>query len=96
MPRERHREVFERIRRRLRPGGLALLAIEDDDQPGVVSGWLGAPMYFSTFPASVERRLVADAGLEVLEVTVEPQVERGVVVPYTWITARRRALDDQR
>jgi len=44
LPRERHRELFRRIRRWLRPGGFVLFATEDADQPGVVADWLGAPM----------------------------------------------------
>jgi cyclopropane fatty-acyl-phospholipid synthase-like methyltransferase len=89
VPRERHLSVFERIHRWLRAGGLALVAIEDGDQPGVVAEWLGAPMFFSTFPAPEERRLAELAGLEVLEAEVESQMEEGVEVPYLWLLARR-------
>lgn len=61
----------------LRPGAVVLLAIEDDDQPGIVTEWLGAPMFFCTNEADEERRLVERAGLEVLDAEVEHQVERG-------------------
>lgn len=89
VPRELHGEVFRRVRRWLRPGGLALVAIEDDDQPGVVANWLGAPMFFSVHPAAVERRLAEEAGLEVVEAEVEAQREQGRDVRYTWLLLRR-------
>ncbi|HUF02003.1 MAG TPA: class I SAM-dependent methyltransferase [Gaiellaceae bacterium] len=91
VPREDHADVYERIRRWLRPGGLVLLAIEDADVPGVGGrGWLGAPSYFSSYEAVEERQLVEKAGLEVLEAEVEAQVEQGVEVLYLWLVARRR------
>jgi cyclopropane fatty-acyl-phospholipid synthase-like methyltransferase len=94
VPRERHPDVFRRIRHWLRPHGLALVAIEDTDQPGLVGDWLGAPMFFSTFEAGEEERVTRLAGLEVLEIAVEAQVEHGTEVPYLWLLARRAAEVD--
>lgn len=48
VPRERHADVFRRIRSWLRPGGFAVVVTEDGDQPGVVGDRLRAPMFFST------------------------------------------------
>jgi cyclopropane fatty-acyl-phospholipid synthase-like methyltransferase len=87
--RERHLDVFLRIRNWLRPGGLALVAIEDVDEPGIVTDWLGAPMFFSAFPAQEERRLAELARLEILAAEVEAQWEQGREVPYLWLLARR-------
>jgi cyclopropane fatty-acyl-phospholipid synthase-like methyltransferase len=89
VPRERHADVFRRIFGWLRAGGLALLAVEDSDQPGVVADWLGAPMFFSVYPADDERRLAEAAGLDVLEADVEAQRELGRDVPYLWLLVRR-------
>lgn len=88
VPREDHLDVFRRIVRWLRPGGFALVAIEDVDEPGVVADWLGAPMFFSVHGAEVERRLAEEAGLAVLEAEVEVQVEQGHEVPYLWLLGR--------
>jgi len=33
----------------IREGGWLLLAVEAGDEPGVVSEWLGQPMFFSHF-----------------------------------------------
>jgi cyclopropane fatty-acyl-phospholipid synthase-like methyltransferase len=97
VPGERHPDVFRRIREWLRPGGLALVAIEDADQPGVVGEWLGAPMFFSTREGPEVARLVEEAGLEVLEADVETQLEGTTPVPYTWLLVLRPLTeDDQR
>jgi cyclopropane fatty-acyl-phospholipid synthase-like methyltransferase len=87
--RERHVDVFRRIFGWLRERGLALVAVEDADQPGIVADWLGAPMFFSVYPADEERRLAEGAGLEVLEADVESQTEQGRDVPYLWLLTRR-------
>jgi cyclopropane fatty-acyl-phospholipid synthase-like methyltransferase len=94
VPRERHADVYRRIRRWLRPGGLLLVAIEDSDQPGVVSEWLGAPNFFSTHEAGVERGLVERSGFEVLSAAVEAQWEHGHDVPYLWLLARGDAVPE--
>lgn len=89
VPREHHADVFRRVFTWLREGGLALFAVEDADQPGIVADWLGAPMFFSGYPADEERRLAEVVGLEVLEADVERQTEQGRDVPYLWLLARR-------
>lgn len=89
VPRERHLDAWTRFRKWLRPGGLALVAVEDVDEPGRVVEWLGATSYFSSYRADEERRLAEEAGLEVLEADVEKQLEQGREVPYLWLLARR-------
>jgi cyclopropane fatty-acyl-phospholipid synthase-like methyltransferase len=94
VPRGRHLQAFRRIRAWLRPGGLALVPIEDADEPGDVHEWLGAPMFLSLYPAAEERRLAGRAGLEVLEAKVETQVEQGRDVAFLWLLLQRPD-DDQ-
>ena len=89
VPRSEHAAVLESARRWLRPGGLLLLATEDADQEGVVSDWLGAPMFFSANTADETRRTVREAGLEVVRSSVDSQVEGDVEIPYLWLLARR-------
>ncbi|MBD0329153.1 MAG: hypothetical protein ICV64_03515 [Thermoleophilia bacterium] len=61
---------------------------EDADRPGVVGGWLGAPMFFSGHDAATLRRLVDEAGFAVERAAVETQREQGRDVSFTWILAR--------
>ena len=57
IPRDEHRDLLGRLRRWLRPGGLLLLSIEDLDEPGTVTEWQGADMYFSMFSADATRQM---------------------------------------
>lgn len=88
IPRERHADLLERIHRWLRPGGYLLLSVEDTDQPGAISDWLGVKMHFSMFEAEATRALVREAGFTMLETAVEVQTEQDADIPYVWILAR--------
>jgi len=88
-PREEHPALFERIVRWLKPGGVFLASLSHvggDDRTGE---WLGVEMFFSGFDEETNRRLVLEAGLElVLDELVwmrEPQGE----VAFLWVLARK-------
>jgi len=60
------------------------------DDPGTVVEWVGGrPMYFSSWPVETNRRLLAEAGFELLadalEVTHEPEGD----ATFQWVLARR-------
>jgi hypothetical protein len=46
-------------------------------------------MHFSMFDADTTRRLVGEAAFTIERTAVEDQIEGQVVIPYTWILARR-------
>jgi cyclopropane fatty-acyl-phospholipid synthase-like methyltransferase len=101
LPRAQLGPLLARIREWLGGGGLLLFTVEPDDNPGVVATWLGAPMFFSSYQAGVTRRLVNQAGFEILREAVEQQLEGGKPVDHLWILARRgpggvRSLDIHR
>ncbi|HEY6150446.1 MAG TPA: class I SAM-dependent methyltransferase [Gaiellaceae bacterium] len=90
VPREAHAELFERILRWLKPGGLFLASLSHVGSPDRTEEWLGVQMFFSSFPAETNRRLVLEAGFELLidEVVVmtEPEdVESG----WIWVLGRK-------
>lgn len=89
VPRGQHGAIFEAIAGWLRPGGLALLTLPTGDDPGTVEEWLGVDMFFSGHPVDVSRRLLTDAGFELLVdevVTIrEPQSDAS----FLWVLARR-------
>jgi SAM-dependent methyltransferase len=60
--RELHAELFERIRRWLRPGGMLFGTLGSGDNPDERADFYGAPMYWSHFDAETNRHLLADAG----------------------------------
>ena len=61
------------------PGGLLLATLGASDLPGWTGDFLGAPSYFSGYPAATNRRLLADAGFTLLRdelVTIrEPEAD---------------------
>ena len=89
LPRERHGPLYARIAAWLRPGGLLLAALACGDQPGVIEeDWLGAPMYFSSFDAATNRRLIEAAGFRVLHDELVTMREGGAVdATFQWVLA---------
>lgn len=89
VPREDHRELFERIRQWLGPGGLFLASLSHVGGEDRTYEWLGVEMFFSGFDADTNRRLVRGAGFELeLDELVwmrEPESE----VAFLWVLARR-------
>ncbi len=66
VPRDEHGALFQRVASWLRPGGHFLAALPSGDGHGTVDDWLGAPMFFSGHDPRTSRRLLAEAGLDVL------------------------------
>jgi SAM-dependent methyltransferase len=89
VPRAEHAALLARIARWLRPGGLFLASLGAADLPDEIADWLGAPMYFSHFDAATNRRLVLDAGFEIVRNEVVTMVEDGHgETSFLWILAR--------
>ncbi|MBA2719264.1 MAG: class I SAM-dependent methyltransferase [Chloroflexi bacterium] len=89
VPREHHAELLARIRRWLRPGGVFLASFGVEDDPGgVEADWLGVDMYFSHFSARVNRRLVAEAGLEIESAEVLAEPGDRFDARFLWVLAR--------
>lgn len=90
VPRADQPALLQRIRGWLRPGGRVLVSfgISGTEE---VAGWLGAPMFFSSWPPERSRELLAEAGLE-LEWSRETPVEEPGhgVVSFMWALARRQ------
>jgi len=92
LARAEHGPLLSRVRRWLWPGGLFLASMGAHDDPGTIEpDWLGAPMYFSHYDADTNRRLVEDAGLELLATEVVTELEDGRPIDFLWVLARRPA-----
>jgi 2-polyprenyl-3-methyl-5-hydroxy-6-metoxy-1,4-benzoquinol methylase len=91
VPREEHVDVFRRIAGWLRPNGLFLATLGAEDSADWVGEWLGAPMFFSSFDAAENRRLVAAAGFDLLIADVLETIEPDGPVRFLWVLARRIA-----
>ena len=90
VPRDEHQGLFERIAGWLKPGGLFLASLSHVGGEDRTYEWLGVEMFFSGFDAETNRRLLHEAGFElILDELVwmrEPEGEAA----FLWVLARRR------
>ena len=90
VPRDEHRALLANIAGWLRPGGLFVATFGTNDDPGTVeSDWLGVPMFFSGHDAATGKRLVEDAGLEILTAEEITEDEDGTPVTFLWVMAQK-------
>jgi cyclopropane fatty-acyl-phospholipid synthase-like methyltransferase len=89
VPREEHAALLGCVARWLVPGGRLLAVLASSDSPDWTGEWLGQPMFFSGHDAATNRRLLADAGFELLVDEVVDTVEPTGTVPFQWVIARR-------
>ncbi len=89
VPREEQPPLLARIASWLRPGGLFVATMGVRDEAGdVEKDWLGAPMYFSSYDAATNRRLIDQSSLRLLSANEETQEEDGRPVTFLWVVAR--------
>ena len=91
VPRDEQLPLLRRLHGWLRPGAPALLSFARSDEEAFVDDdWLGAPMFFSSYPPEQSRRLLAEAGFELLWDREVPQHEPGHGdVSFLWALSRR-------
>jgi SAM-dependent methyltransferase len=87
LPREEHGEVLRRVATWLRPGGGLIASLGASCGDAYEEDWLGVPMYWSSWDHRTNRRLIAEAGLEILVDTVETTLEDGQPVAFHWLIA---------
>ena len=74
----------------LTPGGLFLASLGLGDSDDWVGGWLGVPMFFSSFDAGTNRRLLAEAELTLVIDEVVTMLEPEGEATFQWVLARKR------
>lgn len=89
VPRDEHPAVFRRIRRWLKPGGLFLASLSHVGGPDRAEEWLGVEMFFSGFDAASNRRLIREAGFELLLDEVVWMREPGLDVAFLWVLGEK-------
>ena len=89
VPRETHSVLLGRIRRWLKPGGLFLASLSHVGGEDRVEEWLGVEMFFSGFDADTNRRLVREAGFELLADEVVWMREPELDVAFLWVLGRK-------
>jgi SAM-dependent methyltransferase len=88
VPRRRHAQLFEDIRRWLRPGGFLLASLTARNTPDLVEhGFVGVPMFFSGFDAIRNVKLLTEAGLKVIRDQVVTMQEPEGDSSFHWVLA---------
>lgn len=90
VPRDEQPGVFVAIHTWLRPGGHFLGTLGAHDAPAETEDdWLGAPMYWSSFDADTNRRMITAAGFSVVSANLETANEDGEPVTFLWVLASK-------
>ena len=89
VPREEQPALFARILHWLKPGGLFLASLSHVGGEDRVDEWLGVDMFFSGFDANTNRRLVREAGFELIDDQLVWMQEPEMEVAFLWILARK-------
>ena len=91
VPRDLLAHVFTRVHGWLTPGGLFLTALGTSDSESWTGAWLGTTMFFSSFPPEANRRLLQEAGFELVldEVVTFLEPEPDGEATFQWVLARR-------
>jgi SAM-dependent methyltransferase len=93
IPRGEQAPLLTKIHGWLQPGGWLLTTLGTGGSDDVVEkDWLGAPMFFASFPPETNRRLLRQAGFELVRDRVVPHEEPGHgPVSFMWVLARSPA-----
>ena len=88
LPSEEHPAMFRSILRWLEPGGLFVFnSGANATYRGYDDDWLGGPMFWSHYDPETTRKLVLDAGFEILSQRVETINEGHGAATFVWWTA---------
>jgi SAM-dependent methyltransferase len=91
VPRDEQPALFARILTWLRPGGLFLASLSQVGGEDRVDEWLGVDMFFSGFDADTNRRIVREAGFELITDEVVWMREPEGEVAFLWVLGRKPA-----
>ena len=83
------RRCFARILGWLKPGGLFLASLSHVGGEDRIDEWLGVDMFFSGFDADTNRRLVREAGFELLVDDLVWMQEPESEVAFLWVLGRK-------
>jgi cyclopropane fatty-acyl-phospholipid synthase-like methyltransferase len=88
VPRDLLAPLLERIHGWLMESGWLLTAFGVSDLEGWTGNWLGAPTFFSSFPAEINSRLVRDAGFRIEREEVVVFEEPEGQAKFQWVLAQ--------
>jgi len=90
VPRQRQQTLLNSILFWLRPGGLLVASLATTgSETWIEDDFFGAPMYWSSFDAETNERMVEEAGFDLESAEIVAQTFDGEDESHLWIVARR-------
>ena len=90
VPRREHAALLQRIATWLRPGGLLVVTMgAKSAEADVQEDWRGVSMFWSSYDAEKNRRLVEAAGLRIVAEQEETAIEFGKPATFLWVVAEK-------
>jgi cyclopropane fatty-acyl-phospholipid synthase-like methyltransferase len=89
VPREEHAALFGKVASWLTPGGLFLPSLSANGTDDWTEEWLGVEMFFSGFDADTNRRLIREAGFELVVDEAVSMQEPETEATFLWVLARK-------
>lgn len=87
--------MLVRVATWLRTGGVFVVSLSGRDESGehFAEDWLaGSPMYWSGYGLAETARFIEEAGLTIIESSVETNIEDGQPAPFLWVIASKSAV----
>ena len=88
IPKEEHSELFRKMVKLLKKGGLILVTLGTSGTDGIEKDWCGAKMAWSTYDPKIYRKIVLEAGFEIIEEAFEGKP--GDDEYHFWVLARKK------
>ena len=89
LPRDEQPALLSAIVSWLRPGGLFVGTLGARSVEADYQEWLGAPMYWSSHDSETNRRMVREAGLQIVSANEETTRAEGESETFLWVVARK-------
>ena len=90
VPRQEQAELLRKIASWLRPRGLLVVTMGAHSTEAYFNdNWLGMPMYWSNFDSETNRRLVKEAGLDIISAIDETADEFENPITFLWVIAQK-------
>ena len=90
LPRNEQAALLTAITNWLRPGGTFVACLgTGDHEVDYDETWVGAPMFWSTYDAETNRRLVEESGLQTISALEETTTSHGDSETFLWVVARK-------
>lgn len=93
VPRNEQGPLLHRIAKWLRPAGLFVATFSCRcEEAELEQDWHGAPMFWSSHDCKTNKRLVEEAGFDIVSANEETAEEFGDPITFLWIVARKDGM----